>query len=212
MPPEVEQLGNILRAGHGQEARRFSEPEVDLLSKYYALTLKWNPRLHLTTITEPEEFYERHILESALAESRLTSRITQVWDIGSGLGVPGLVIAILRRNLLVHLVEASRNKGVFLEEAVEALGLSNVKVIASRFESIDALPESSCLTARAVEGMERLLTDLLDLGRDAMQILIFGSKNLEDAVKDSLHADREVKSLLIPGSDRRYLVEILRST
>ena len=131
-----------------------TEAEVDLLSEYYELVLKWNKRLHLTTLTQPQEFFERHILESAFSESLILSSVNQVWDLGSGLGVPGMVIAILRPDLDVCMVEASRNKTLFLEEAAAHLNLKNVKVIESRFESIERAPEESCLTVRAIEKMD----------------------------------------------------------
>src|SRR5262245_29979262 len=117
----------------------FTEAEADLLSKYYELVLKWNKRLHLTTLTQPQEFFERHILESAFAEILILPSVNQVWDLGSGLGVPGIVIAVLRPDLAVHLVEASLNKSLFLEEATVQLGLKNVDVIKSRFEELEGI-------------------------------------------------------------------------
>jgi 16S rRNA (guanine527-N7)-methyltransferase len=185
---------------------------VKLLAKHYELTLKWNNRLHLTTLTQPQDFFERHILESAFAESLILPCVNQVWDLGSGLGAPGLVIAVLRPDLTVHLVEASRNKAVFLEEVVENLRLTNVKVVRSRLESIESLPAESCLTVRAIEGMEKLLPEIMRLGAGASQILIFGAKRLADQAGKILTGRWRIGSSLIPGSDRRYLINLARST
>lgn len=209
---QVAQLDDILRANQTWDGRRFSDAEVKLLSRYYELTLKWNDRLHLTTLTQPQAFFERHILESALAESLILHGVKQVWDLGSGLGIPGMVMAILRHGLTVHLVEASRNKAVFLEAAVEALQLDNMKVVKCRFESLEDLPANSCLTARAVEEMEKWIPEIMRLGDRAAQILIFGSKHLEERVRVFLTGQRQMKSLLIPGSERRYLMNIVCST
>ncbi|MCI0665770.1 MAG: class I SAM-dependent methyltransferase, partial [Acidobacteria bacterium] len=126
---------DLLRNSGRWDGQGFSEAEIDLLSKYYDLVLKWNKRLHLTTLTQPREFFERHILESAFSESLILPSVNQVWDLGSGLGVPGMVIAILRPDLDVRLVEASRNKALFLEEVDVSLNLKNLRVIESRFES-----------------------------------------------------------------------------
>src|SRR5215475_7308796 len=123
----------------------FTGAEAYLLSKYYELVLKWNKRLHLTTLTQPQDFIERHILESAFSESLILPSVNQVWDLGSGLGVPGMVIAILRPDLNVRLIEASRNKTLFLEEAAAHLNLKNIKVVESRFEDVKVVPEESCL-------------------------------------------------------------------
>jgi 16S rRNA (guanine527-N7)-methyltransferase len=189
----------------------FSEAKADLLSKYYELVLKWNKRLHLTTLTQPQEFFERHILESAFSESLILPSVNQVWDLGSGLGVPGMVIAILRSDLVVRLVEAGRNKVLFLEEATAHLNLNNVEVIESRFEAIEGVPEESCLTVRAIEKMEEMIPEILRLGAEASQILIFGAKGFEEKIRALLH-DKKIESLLIPGSNQRYVMNVIRST
>src|SRR5262245_14481676 len=189
----------------------FTETEFDLLSKYYELVLKWNKRLHLTTLTQPQEFFERHILESAFSESLILPSVNQVWDLGSGLGVPGMVIAISRSDLVVRLVEVNRNKAFFLEEAAAHLNLKNVEVIQTRFESIEGVHEESCLTVRAIEKMEKMIPEILRLGGKASQILIFGAKSLEEKTRALVH-DNKIESLLIPGSNQRYIVNIFRST
>jgi len=229
MAQEVEQIKAILRnsrrnfrrnspslqAGTPALPESFTEDETDLLSKFYELALKWNKRLHLTTLTQPREFFERHILESAFSASLILPSVNQVWDLGSGIGVPGIVIAILRPDLAVRLVEVSRNKALFLEEAVAHLDLKNVKIVESRFEIIEGLPEESCVTVRAIEKMEKMLPEILRLGARSSQILIFGAKSLEEKARELIYVindKRKIESLLIPGSNRRYLINIARST
>jgi 16S rRNA (guanine(527)-N(7))-methyltransferase RsmG len=212
MSPEVDQMKDILRNNGRWDGKGFSEAETDLLSKYYELVLKWNKRLHLTTLTPPREFFERHILESAFSESLILPSVNQVWDLGSGLGVPGMVIAILRPDLDVRMVEVSRNKALFLEEVAVRLNLKNVKVIESRFEAIEDVPEKSCLTVRAIERMEKMIPEILRLGAKASQIMIFGAKNIEEKARSLINDQRKIGSLLIPGSNRRYLINIFRST
>jgi 16S rRNA (guanine(527)-N(7))-methyltransferase RsmG len=205
-------LEEILRSSQTWGGERFSQAAVGLLLNYYQLTLKWNDRLHLTTLTQPQAFFERHILESVFAESLLLPEVNQVWDIGSGLGIPGVVIAILRRNLDVHLVEASRKKTVFLEEVADDLQLANVRVVRSRFESLEKLPANSCLTVRAMERMKKRMREILRLGENAAQILIFGSQHLEEEAERFFAGQRQVRSRLIPGSDRRWIIDISCST
>jgi 16S rRNA (guanine527-N7)-methyltransferase len=207
MSSEVAQMKDLLR----NFPDSFFEAEIDLLSKYFEMVLKWNKRLHLTTLTQPQEFFERHILESAFSESLILPSVTQVWDLGSGLGVPGMVIAILRSDLVVRMVEAGRNKALFLEEAAAHLNLKNVEVIESRFEAIEGVPEESCLTVRAIEKMEKMIPEILRLGAEASQIMIFGSKGLEEKTRALVH-DKKIESLLIPGSNQRYVINIIRST
>jgi 16S rRNA (guanine527-N7)-methyltransferase len=217
MSPEVEQLRDILLGAQaflpaGAIPKSFTEAEIDLLTKYYELVLKWNKRLHLTTLTQPQEFFERHILESAFSESLILTTVNQVWDLGSGLGVPGMVIAILRPELDTRLVEASRNKALFLEETVDHLKLENVKVVGSRFETLESLSEESCLMVRAIEKMEKMIPDILRLGTRSAQILIFGAKDLEDIARIYINDKRKIESALIPGSNQRLIINIIRST
>lgn len=212
MTAQISLLKEILRAGKRWDGRRFSSAEIDMLSKHYELTLKWNDRLHLTTLTQPQDFFERHILESAFAESLILPCVRQIWDLGSGLGVPGIVIAVLRLDLTVHLIEASRNKAVFLEEVMGRLSLTNARVVRARFESLENLPSDSCLSARAVEGMEMMLPEMVRLGTGTSQILIFGGQHLEGVARKLLTERWQIGSFLIPGSNRRYLISIARST
>jgi 16S rRNA (guanine527-N7)-methyltransferase len=212
MPSEVEQMKSLLQCSGRLDGKGFSEAESNLLSKYYELVLKWNKRLHLTTLTEPQQFFEKHILESAFAASLIVPSVIQVWDLGSGLGVPGMLIAILRPDLTAHLVEASLNKTLFLEEAVILLRLKNVDVIKSRFEEIEIPPAESCLTVRAIEGMEKLIPEILRIGSQAAQIMLLGAKNLETLARGQLNNRRRIESILVPGSYQRYIVNIVRST
>lgn len=213
MPSDVEQLRNILKESVSPLRNRYSEEEVQRLTKHYEIVLKWNQRLSLTTLTKPRDFFERHILESSLIASLLLPSIHQLWDIGSGLGVPGLPIAILRPDLAVYLIESSRNKALFLEEAADFLSLKNVTVIESRFEALDGIPSGACLTVRAMEGMEEMTPQILGFGAEAAQILILGSKALEGKVREILGDDQgQLECSLIPGSDRRYVINIIRST
>jgi len=212
MPSEVNQLENILYKSKRWDGKGFPELEIELLLKYYELVLKWNNRLHLTTLTQPQAFFERHILEAAFSASLILPFVNQVWDLGSGLGIPGMVIAILRPDLAVHLVEIRRNKAQFLEEIVGDLHLNKVEVIESRFESIEGIPDGSCLTVRAIERMEKMIPEILRLGAEALQILIFGAKNLEEKARKLLSDQQQMEILLIPESNLRYIINIFRST
>jgi 16S rRNA (guanine527-N7)-methyltransferase len=212
MASQISLLKEILCAGKRWDRRRFSSAEIGPLLKHYELTLKWNDRLHLTTLTQPQDYFERHILESAFAESLILPCVHQIWDLGSGLGVPGIVMAVLRPDLTVRLIEASRNKAVFLEEVVGTLPLTNARVVRARFESLENLPSESCLTVRAVEGMVKMLPEIVRWGLGASQILIFGAKHLEYEARKFLTERWQIGSSLIPNSNRRYLINISRST
>jgi len=205
-------LHELLQNRGGLGSGDFTEQEIRRFLLYYELVLKWNPRLHLTTIIHPEPFLQRHLLESAFAASLLLPSVEQVWDLGTGLGIPGLPIAILRTDLMVSLVEAKRHKAIFLEEVVSSLGLSNVAVVNARIESLDDLPANSCLTARAVEKMESLIPEMIRIGGNCAQMLFLGSEESEQAVRNSATVAFQLKTHPIPRAERRIIFSLNRST
>lgn len=190
----------------------FTRDEQDRLTKYYKLVLQWNDRLHLTTLTEPIQFFNRHILESDFARALLASSVEEVWDLGSGLGVPGIPLAVFRSDLTIKLVESKRAKVIFLEEVVSILGLKNVEVIGSRIEEIVHFSEKSCLIARAVERMEKLVQEIVIFGRNCRQMVFLASPDLGISLKSFVGPDFSFRLIPIPGSENRVVITLIRST
>ncbi len=203
---------DLLRKNRRSAGAEFSGLELDRLREYYHLVLKWNPRLHLTTLTEPSQFFRRHILESDFAEGFISSQVEQVWDLGTGLGVPGIPIAILRPDLAIHLVESKRGKVIFLEEVISVLRLSNVKVIETRIESLGDFPTNSCLIARAVEQMEDVVSEMLALGKNCRQVIVLGTEDLAEKLQIANRSNIKLQIEPIPGSDRKFVVICLSFT
>lgn len=182
-----------------------SEEVVGRFSRYYGLVLKWNPRLHLTTLTAPDQFLARHIDEVIFASQFVLDGVTSIWDLGSGLGVPGVPLKILRPELELVLVESSRKKAIFLEMVVSEIGLLHSRVDCRRIEALTPLPAGSLLTARAVEQMERLVPQMVHLSHDSFQVLLFCSRSLCQSLDGAVPR-------LIPGSSDRYLADLKCST
>ncbi|MFZ4792815.1 MAG: 16S rRNA (guanine(527)-N(7))-methyltransferase RsmG [Blastocatellia bacterium] len=182
-----------------------SEEVVGRFSRYYGLVLKWNPRLHLTTLTEPHQFLARHVDEVLFASQFVLEGVTSIWDLGSGLGVPGIPLKILRPELEMVLVESSRKKAIFLEIVISEIGLVHSRVDCQRIEALSPLPAGSLLTARAVEQMERLVPQMIHLSRNSFQILLFCSRSLCQSLDGAVPR-------LIPGSSDRYIADLKCST
>lgn len=104
---------------------------------------------------ETERLWDRHLLNCAVVDELLPER-GELVDIGSGAGLPGLVLAMMRPSLRVVLVESMLRRCVFLEECVEQLGLDNVRVVRGRAEDLAGKIRADVATARAVAPMERL--------------------------------------------------------
>jgi 16S rRNA (guanine527-N7)-methyltransferase len=118
---------------------------------YLELLLKWNARLNLTAIREPEDILERHFLECIFAARQLSSGIKTLLDFGSGGGFPGIPFAICRPEIHVTLGESQFKKAAFLREVVRTLNLTNVDVFNGRVEALTRNFDTVAL--RAVDKM-----------------------------------------------------------
>lgn len=133
------------------------------LERYVAFLLEENEKFNLTAIADPEQAWSRHVLET-LTVLPLLGPGKRLIDVGSGGGIPGMVLAIAQPELEVTLLEATGKKARFLERAAQLLGLNNVSVVCERAE-IAAKPGSGLrerfeiVTARAVAEL-RVLVEL----------------------------------------------------
>lgn len=128
---------------------------------------------------EIARLWDRHILNSAVVMPRVPQGST-VADVGSGAGLPGLVWAIGRPDLSVSLIEPLLRRTVFLEEAVSALGLDNVKVVRARAEDVNETYD--VVTARAVAPLDKLGRWCLPLVRRGGVLLALKGRTAQDEV------------------------------
>ncbi len=113
---------------------KITEKQLELFDKYYRLLVEYNGRFNITAITEKEEVYLKHFIDSCLFVDKLNCE--NLIDVGSGGGFPALPIKILREDIKVTLVEATGKKCEFLQAVVDNLNLSGVKVINARAEDL----------------------------------------------------------------------------
>lgn len=128
--------------------------------KYKILVEKWSPTINLVSKADLAALWPRHILDSAQLARFCPANALKWCDLGSGGGFPGIVVAILAKELFpdlrVTLVEADLRKAVFLREVVRLLGLT-ATVAARRIEDLE--PQGSdVVSARALSDLDRLLT------------------------------------------------------
>ncbi|KUG52475.1 16S rRNA (guanine(527)-N(7))-methyltransferase RsmG [Serinicoccus chungangensis] len=117
---------------------------------------------------EADRLWDRHLVNCAVVEV-LCEDDAQVVDIGSGAGLPGVVLAIARPDLRVHLVEPLLRRTTWLEQAVVALGLDNVTVHRGRAQAVDL--RAPVVTARAVASLDKLVTWALPLLAEGGRLL-----------------------------------------
>jgi 16S rRNA (guanine527-N7)-methyltransferase len=153
---------------------------------------------------EVPRLWERHLLNCALVADLIDPAAT-VCDIGSGAGLPGLVLAIRRPDLEVSLLEPLLRRTTFLDETVGALGLSNVEVLRGRAEDLHGSRAWDVVTSRAVAPMTRLMDWSVPLVRSGGAVLAMKGSTVEaelDAATGAIRSSGGVlDGIIVLGQD-----------
>jgi 16S rRNA (guanine527-N7)-methyltransferase len=163
-----------------EESTVLASGQLNNISTYIDILLRWNARINLTAVRQPEGIVTRHFGESLFAARHLfpcggpvqthvgadapvrpdndqqPPTNIRVLDVGSGAGFPGLPIKIWAPHIQLTLIESNHKKAMFLREAIRTLTLTNVNVFPARAEDYAAAP-ANVVTLRAVERFEKAL-------------------------------------------------------
>ena len=130
---------------------------------------------------ETPRLWERHLLNCAVLGEVVPAR-SAVCDIGSGAGLPGLVLAIARPDLTITLVEPLLRRTTFLDEAVQRLELLNVEVVRARAEELHGVRTFDVVTSRAVAALPKLLRWSLPLTRPGGAVVAMKGSSAQEEV------------------------------
>jgi len=132
----------VLLSGVQALGLSLSEAQVALLLDYLALLQKWNKVYNLTAVRDPAEMMTHHLLDSLSAIAPLLRQTggqpVQLLDVGSGGGLPGVVIAITCPQIQVSCVDTVGKKAAFIQQAAATLKLPNLRGVHARVESLKA--------------------------------------------------------------------------
>ena len=183
-----------------------SDKQVQQIQQYMGMLLKWNEAVNLTAIRAPLEILYRHFCESMFAASVVPLDNGRLADVGSGGGFPGLPLKLFRPELEVFLVESNVKKATFLAEVVRDLGLTDARVLVSRYEELaEELTPLDFVCSRAVGEFATFLDWAASPRVDAKQALLWiGGRDLEEVQRLSSWKWRE--PVQIPQSLRRFLL------
>jgi 16S rRNA (guanine527-N7)-methyltransferase len=163
------------------------------LTAYYELLSRWNQKINLTSLTDPDEAVDRLLLEPVLsARSVETADVRTLLDIGSGGGSPAIPLTLaLGPDVALTMVEVKVRKSAFLREAIRHLGLRDAVVENCRYEELLTHPEllerCDLLSIRAVRVEPRVLMTLQAFLRPGGQMLLFRGPVGPDAPANILH-------------------------
>lgn len=166
----------------------------------YALVSRFAERLRtegeirgLIGPREVSRLWERHILNSAAVTPYLGGA-TSVADIGSGAGLPGLVLAIQRPDVEFQLIEPMERRTTWLQEIVDALSLDNVTINRGRAEEYHDAFEVDVVTSRAVAALNKLARMSLPLVRKGGAMVVLKGRNVDREIEPARKVLRSFKA------------------
>lgn len=194
---------------------------LDQLQAYLELLLRWNARVNLTAVRNPEQILTRHFGESLFTARLLAgglkrgasqetdqnqkAGVTSLADIGSGAGFPGIPIKLLVPQLELTLIESQNQKATFLREVLRRLNVDRAEVFCGRAERWGKT--AGIVTLRAVEQFERILPQAARLVAPAGRLcLLIGAAQVDRACALSTEAWSWEEPTTIPGSAEKVVL------
>lgn len=181
-------------------ARGVFAARLDLAERYAELLAGDGVLRGLIGPREAPRLWERHLINCALLADALPVD-ADVCDLGTGAGLPGLVLAIRRPDLRMTLVEPLLRRTTFLTEVVEELGLERVEVVRARAEELHGSAEFSVVTSRAVAPLGRLLDWSMPLVRQGGHLVAMKGASAREEV------DRAARELRRHGAGAVEVLE-----
>ncbi|GGH29893.1 16S rRNA (guanine(527)-N(7))-methyltransferase RsmG [Paenibacillus segetis] len=178
-----------------------NEEQLNQFEIYFQELVSWNEKMNLTGITEREQVYIKHFYDSVTLSFYLNiSDISNLADIGSGAGFPGIPLKICFPHLKLTIVDSLNKRIQFLQNVVDKLGLQNVELIHGRAEDIarkDHLRDAfDLVTARAVARMAVLNEFCLPFVKPGGIFAAMKGNDPSDEIKEAKRSMSELKGKL----------------
>jgi 16S rRNA (guanine527-N7)-methyltransferase len=214
---ERQKLHSALREAALQLPLNFSSEVLEKLLDYLALLHKWNAVYNLTAVRDPSQMLTQHLLD-CMATVPAFASAQRLLDVGSGGGLPGVVIAIWAQQnapaMHVHLIDTVHKKTAFLTQVKAELGLRNMTVHTGRVEQLEIKQKCDVITSRA-------FAELSDFARWSGHLLASGGELIAlkgQAASEELERLPEEWQIIrktavkVPGLNaQRHLVHITRA-
>jgi 16S rRNA (guanine527-N7)-methyltransferase len=199
-----------IRARATDCGHELSEATIEALAHHARAVLRENQQLHLTAITDPEEFLERHLGESFEGAAMIEPDAKGVYiDIGSGNGYPGLALAAARPGLQLVLAEASVRKAEFLRAVVRNApfsGASVLEVQVQRSSDLEDIESVQLITSRAMGGWAKILPRLRDRLAPGGDMLVWAGPEVEEiALRAVWRKLKQEEKRPLPGRERSWI-------
>ena len=182
-----------------------SDKQIQQLLRYLSLILKWNRIYNLSAIRDPIESVKKHLLDSLSIIHFVQPGL--LLDVGSGAGLPGIVIAIMKPETEVFVLDSVGKKCRFMQAVKSELALENLIVVNSRVESFKTKKSFSQITSRAFAEASKTIQLTKHLLEENGRYLLMKGSNIHEEDVDNFNV--KVHSMTVPFvSDKRSLLEI----
>ncbi len=198
MSPGQDLQGDI-RRGCAAMHVGLDDEAVARLAAFVGLLDKWNRVYNLTAVRDLHDMVTRHILDSLALLPFLHGR--RLLDVGTGAGLPGLVLAIARPDLSVTLLDASAKKLRFVRQAAAELGLDRVEIVQARMQEYRPGRSFDMVVSRAVASLKDLYLQTRHLLSPGGRMLFMKGTvpEAEIAALDPAWGRPHIEPLHIPG-------------
>lgn len=207
---------SLLFAGASAAGVSVSEEQAELIDKFSEMVAEANSRFNLTSILSPDDFTEKHVLDSLSALPLIPENAT-LCDIGAGAGFPSVPIAIMRPDVTVTALDSTAKKTAFIASVATSLSLQNLNTLTGRAEERTHERESfSVVTARAVAPLPVLAELALPLVKPGGVFIAYktpGEKDLSQKTLSLLGAAPPSRvPYTLPSGDKRELLVFKKTT
>ena len=183
----------------------FSDEQLDQLLAYHGLICKWNKVYNLSAIRDPIESIKKHFLDSLSIVNFIQPGM--LLDVGSGAGLPGIVIAIMKPKTKVFTIDSVGKKCRFMQTVKTELSLENLTVVNNRVESFNYEEKFPQIVSRAFSSGVDTLDKTRHLISSNGRYLLMKGANVHQENLQKLSF--KIHSLHVPFvSDKRSLLEI----
>ena len=193
MKPEDRQL---LIQGASECGVVLSQKQVSLFDVFLEGLWSWNKRLNLTGISEKRQIIIKLFIDSLAALPHLSPRGTLL-DIGSGAGIPGLPLKIVREEFEVHLLESKAKKISFLKDMIRKLGLKGIEACQGRAEQKHDVPplfhHYDIVTVRALTSLKKTITLCSSYLEPGGLLVAFKGLHVDREIEESRQTMEELK-------------------
>ena len=197
-----------------------NDKQLDLLFKYKELIIDWNKKINLTSITDDEDFINKHIIDSLTIAKCLINPEDKIIDIGTGAGFPGIPVNIYNNSNII-LFDSLNKRLKVLDDIISKLELTNIKTLHGRaeevFNSKQYREKFDIATSRAVANLNVLSEYMLPSIKVGGICICMKAGNIDEELKNAKNAINilggkieKIEKLILPNTDIERNIVIIR--